>query len=57
MAAITINFDCLAGAFTRRATIFATGLWGAGTRWILTLVLVRHYILLKKTRLFLRGLE
>jgi hypothetical protein len=44
---ITIDFDRIAGALTRCATVFATGLRGAATRGILTLVLVGHEVLLK----------
>ena len=44
---IAIEFDRVAGAFTRCATVFAAGLRRAGTRGILTLVLVGHEVLLK----------
>ena len=43
MPAIAIELDRIAGAFARRATVFAAGLWWAGTTRILALVLiVRH---------------
>src|SRR6266487_3507374 len=45
MAAIAIEFDCLARAFTGSAAIFTTWLWRTGTNRILTLfffVLVCH---------------
>ena len=47
VSTIAIEFDRVAGAFTRCATVFATVLRGAGTRWVFTLVLVGHEILLK----------
>jgi len=47
MPAVTIKLDRVAGTFTLRATVLATGLRLTGTGRILALVLiVRHGILL-----------
>lgn len=42
VAAVAIEFDSIAGAFTRRAAVFATFLWGARTNRVLALLWVCH---------------
>jgi hypothetical protein len=50
VAAIAINFQRFAGAFTRRAAVFAVRLRGTGTNRILTLFLVVCHASLLKSK-------
>jgi len=45
VAAIAIKFDCVAGAFARRAAVFSAFLWRARTRWVLAFFFVSHLLL------------